>query len=50
MGWESSAAYYRVIDQEIRRRFRGTRLAVCHLDALAFADVEPSVKIKNQAR
>ena len=44
MGWESSATYYRVINEEIRSRFGGSRSAVCRLDSLDFAAIEPFVE------
>ena len=49
MGWESSAVYYRIVNEEIRRRFGGTRSAVCRLDSLDFAQLEPFVSTDDWA-
>jgi len=41
MSWESSAEYYRFINQEIRDRSGGLHSADCLLRSVDFADIEP---------
>lgn len=40
MSWESSAEYYRIINQEVRRRLGGTHSAECVMWSFDFARVE----------
>ncbi|MEJ7844164.1 MAG: aspartate/glutamate racemase family protein [Acidimicrobiales bacterium] len=40
MSWESSAEYYRIVNQEVRRRLGGTHSAECVLWSFDFAEIE----------
>jgi len=40
MSWESSAEYYRIINQEVRRRLGGTHSAASLLFSFDFAEIE----------
>lgn len=40
MSWESSAEYYRIVNEEVRRRLGGTHSAECVLWSCDFAEVE----------
>ena len=41
MSWESSAKYYRIINQAVMRRLGGLHSARCLMHSFDFADVEP---------
>ena len=41
MSWESSAEYYRFINEEVRERCGGLHSADCLLRSVDFADIEP---------
>jgi aspartate racemase len=40
MSWESSALYYSLINEEVRRRLGGLHSASCIMSSLDFADIE----------
>jgi len=40
MSWESSAEYYRIVNEEVRRRLGGTHSAECVLWSFDFAEIE----------
>lgn len=40
MSWESSAQYYRIVNEEVRRRLGGTHSARCLMLSVDFAEVE----------
>src|SRR5215469_9883829 len=40
MSWESSAEYYRLINEEVRERLGGLHSADCLLRSVDFADIE----------
>lgn len=40
MSWESSADYYRLINEDVRRRLGGLHSADCVLRSVDFADIE----------
>jgi len=41
MSWESSAEYYRLVNEEVRARCGGLHSADCLLRSLDFTDIEP---------
>lgn len=41
MSWESSAHYYRLLNEEVRARLGGLHSARCILASVDFADIEP---------
>jgi aspartate racemase len=41
MSWESSIEYYRLVNEEVRRRSGGLHSADCLLRSVDFADIEP---------
>jgi aspartate racemase len=41
MSWESSAQYYRFVNEEVRERCGGLRSADCLLRSVDFTDIEP---------
>ena len=41
MSWESSAHYYRLLNEEVRTRLGGLHSARCILSSLDFAEIEP---------
>jgi aspartate racemase len=45
--WESSAVYYRLINEEVRDRLGGLHSAGCLLRSLDFADIE---QLQREAR
>lgn len=40
MSWESSAEYYRIINQTVRRRLGGLRSAQCLMWSFDFGEIE----------
>jgi len=41
MSWESSAEYYRLVNELVRQRLGGLHSARCVLVSVGFADIEP---------
>jgi len=40
MSWESSLEYYRIINEEVKKKMGGTHSARCHLNSLDFGEIE----------
>lgn len=40
MSWESSLEYYRIINEEVKKKLGGTHSAKCVLNSLEFAEIE----------
>jgi aspartate racemase len=47
MSWESSLEYYRIINQEVRRRLGGFHSAKCLLSSVDFAEIENLQRLNN---
>lgn len=47
MSWESSAEYYRIINERVKERLGGLHSAKCLMYSVDFAEVE---KLQQQAR
>ena len=40
MSWESSLEYYRIINEEVKKKMGGTHSASCVLNSLDFQEIE----------